>query len=622
MPFPGSFLIKALRERRVAQFLVTYAAAGWLFLQLVDQVVDREVLPEVVYRVALTLVLCGFPGAVIVSWFHGAKGAQRAPAREKWMLAGVAVFAIGASAWVARANLGPIGLGEPAAPSEDPSRVAVLYFDAQGGGEDAAFLASGLTESLIDELSTVEPLHVISRNGSEAYRDSPLTPDSVGRMLGVGTLVSGNVAVAGERVRVAVRTVSAEDGAQMDAARIEFPRADLFDLQDSLTVQVSEFLRRAIGSEVAVRRRRSGTASVEAWELFQRAAAAQRAAEEAAGRGDVDIAHQEYERADGLLAQSEGADGAWIAPAVERGWIAYRQSRLGGFDRSGYVHWIDQGLTHADRGLAIDPGDADALELKGTLIYWRYLLNLAGTPEEAEEAFHTAEELFRASVSANPDQASALTSLSHLLLNKGETAQAKLMAERSYAADPFLDNVDLTLWRLARSSWDLADAVESRRWCDAGLARFPADYRFRQCQLMLYALPDVEPDPDGAWTRHHEFVERAPHQTAELSEHQGLQYVAMALVRAGLPDSARAVAVRGRAPADIDPVRDLALLESITRSWLGDNDEAVRQMGVYLAANPSLVEAFRTSVESGDVHWYHRELSQDPGFRDLIGAGR
>ncbi|NNF29037.1 MAG: hypothetical protein HKN73_17570, partial [Gemmatimonadetes bacterium] len=66
-------MIKALRERRVAQFLVTYAAAGWLVLQLVDQVVDREVLPEVVYRVALTLVLCGFPGALIVSWFHGAK---------------------------------------------------------------------------------------------------------------------------------------------------------------------------------------------------------------------------------------------------------------------------------------------------------------------------------------------------------------------------------------------------------------------------------------------------------------------------------------------------------------------------------------------------------------------
>lgn len=616
-------MIKALRERRVAQFLVTYAAAGWLLLQLVDQVVDREVLPEVVYRVALTLVLCGLPGALIVSWFHGAKGAQRAPAREKWMLAAVGLFAIGASTWVARAHLGLAA--DPAAaasvePHLDPSRVAVLYFDAQGGGEDAAFLASGLTESLIDVLSEVDALHVISRNGSQTYRDTALPPDSVGRVLGVGTLVSGRVAVADERVRVAVSTVSVDDGSQMDAARIEFPRADLFDLQDSLTAQVSDFLRRAIGSELEIQRRRRGTASVEAWERFQRAAAAQRDASEAAAHGDVDAARGDYRRADTLLAQSEEADGSWIAPVVERGWIAYRLSRLGGFDRSGYVRWIEEGVGHADRALALDANDADALELKGTLIYWRYLLNLAGTPEEAEQAFHTAEELLRASVNANPDQASALTSLSHLLLNKGETAQAKLMAERSYAADPFLDNVHLTLWRLARSSWDLADAVESRRWCDAGLARFPEDYRFRQCQLMLYALPEVSPDPEAVWTRHAEFVERAPRQTALLNELQGLQYVAMGLVRAGLPDSARAVAVRGRAPPDVDPVRDLALLESITRSWLGDNDEAVRQMGIYLAANPSLVEAYRASVESGDIHWYHFQLSQDPGFRDLVGA--
>ena len=618
-------MIKALRERRVAQFLVTYAAAGWLVLQLVDQVVDREVLPEVVYRVALTLVLCGVPGALIVSWFHGAKGAQRAPAREKWMLAAVGIFALGASGWVARANLASNGGTAPDSPLEpyqDPSRVAVLYFDAQGGGEEAEFFASGLTESLIDELSGVEALHVISRNGSQAYRDSPLAPDSLGRVLGVGTLVSGRVALADDRVRVGVSTVSVADGSQMDAARIELPRADLFDLQDSLTSQVSDFLRQAIGSEVTIQRRRRGTASVQAWEAYQMAGAAQRDAEGAAGHGDLDLAHDEYLRADTLLAQAEAADGGWIEPVTERGWLAYRQSRLGGFDREGYVRWIDLGLGHAERALALDPADADALELKGTLIYWRYLLNLAGTPEDAEAAFHSAEDLLRQSINENPGQASALTSLSHLLLNKGETAQAKLMAERSYTADPFLDNVHLTLWRLAQSSWDLADAVESRRWCDAGLARFPDDYRFRQCQLMLFSLPGVASDPDALWARYEEFVERAPHQTQELNEHQGLQYVAMALARAGLADSARAVALRGRVQPDIDPVRTLSLLESITRSWLGDMDEAIRQMGLYLAANPSLVEAYQASLANGDVHWYHRELADEPGFRDLVGVGR
>lgn len=614
-------MIQALRERRVAQFLLTYAAVGWLVLQLVDQVVDRSVFPEVVYRVALTFVLCGIPGALIVSWFHGAKGDQEAPRIEKWLLGGVALFAIGASGLVARANLTPTEAiaATELLPSEDPSRVAVLYFDAQGNEEEGSFLAAGLTETLIDELSAVDALHVISRNGSQAYRDSGLSPDSIGRALGVGTLVSGRVAIAGERVRVTVSTVSAKDGSQLETARIDLPRADLFDLQDSLSVQVSRFLRTAIGEELGAIQRRRGTDVVEAWEQVQVALEAEASAAEALAHGNIASASTELLRGDSALARAERADPEWVLPVVQRGWLAYRQSRLGGFDRSENEQWIREGESHVDRALARAPDDADALELRGTLTYWRYLLNLAGGPDDSDQAFHEAEVLFRAAIAANSRQASALTSLSHLLLNKGETAQAKLAAQQSYDADPFLDNVDLTLWRLASSSWDLGDGVEARRWCEEGLSRFPENYRFRQCQLMLFALPEAAPDASAVWRRYEELVEVLPHETQELHEHRGLQYVAMALVRAGLPDSARAVARRGRAPADIDPIRDVALLESIPMSWVGDFDEAVRLMSLYLAANPSQVEAYREYMEFGEVYWYHRELAERPEFRSLVG---
>jgi TolB-like protein/tetratricopeptide (TPR) repeat protein len=610
-----------LRERRIVQFLVTYAAAGWIVLQLVDQVVDRSVLPEVVYRVVLTLVVCGLPGVLIASWYHGAKGAQSAPAAEKWLLGVVALFAVCASVVVAPANLTHTdgAAAQDLLPFEDPSRVAVLYFDAQGGGEDAEFLASGLTESLIDELSSVEALHVISSSGSAAYRHSDAGPDSIGRALGVGTLVNGRVAVAGDRVRVTVSTVAARDGSQLESTRLERPRAQLFDLQDTLSLQVTEFLRRAIGREVGQVLLRSGTGVVEAWELVQKADAAGRHAGEAQAHGDMDGASAALLRADSLLALAEEEDPRWVEPVVRRGWIAYRQSRLGGFDRSVYDRWIGTGLQHADRALAVDPDDADVLELKGTLLYWRYLLNLAGGPDEANELFHEAENLFRASVEANNRQASALTSLSHLLMNKGQVAQAKIAAQRSYEADPFLENVNLTLWRLAVSSWDLGDEVEARRWCDEALRRFPEEFRFHQCQLRLFALPAVEPDVPAAWAHHTRFVELSPHNLQDLHEKQGLQYMAMALVRAGLPDSARAVALRGRAQPYVDPVRDVTMLEAVVRSWLGDADEAVRLMGVYLAANPSQVEAYRESLMAGNVHWYQQELAELPEFRFLVG---
>ncbi|MEJ2541802.1 MAG: hypothetical protein P8188_17860 [Gemmatimonadota bacterium] len=610
--------LKDLRDRRIIQFLATYAAAGWLVLQLVDQVVDRSVLPEVVYRVALTLFLCGIPGALIVTWFHGARGDQTAPPLEKWLLGVVALFAVGASMMVARANMDPGPSEEPTltlTETEDPRRLAVLYFASQGGGDEADFLATGLTESLIDELSTVDSLTVISRNGSELFRTSPRpAADSIGRALGVGTLVDGTVAVAGDRVRVTVDMIDASDGAQLQSVRFERPRAELFDLQDSLSLQVADFLRTEIGLEMGEIALRRGTDSREAWEDVHQAAVMEARADEALEHGDVADASRTLIMADSILAQAEESDPTWVEPVARRGWLAYRQSRLGGFDRAEYDQWIEIGLGHADRALALDPDDPSSLELRGTLLYWRYLLNLIPDGDDADDAFHDAEMYLR-----RAGTPSAEASLSHLYANGGNAQLAYAAARDSYAADPFLANADLTLWRMAQIQWDLGDDRQSRRWCDEGRRRFPHFYRFQQCQLMLYALPGVEPDVPAAWEHMREFVELSPPQSKEINEKLGLQLVGMVLARAELPDSARAVMIRGRASPTLDPVRTIAYRESFGRVVLEDWDEAVSLMGSYFSANPLAVEGYRVGVEENSLPWYHAALAEQPEFLALLG---
>ena len=608
--------LKDLRDRRFVQFLVTYAAAGWVALEAVAQVVDRSVFPEVVYRVALTLFLCGIPGALIVTWFHGAKGDQVAPPLEKWLLGLVGVFAIGTSVVVYRANREP-GLDEPGsvtlAETEDPRRLAVLYFGAQGGGEDAEFLATGLTESLINELGTVDSLTVISRNGSELFRQTPRPPaDSIGRALAVGTLVDGTVAVAGERVRVTVDMIDATDGSQLRSFQFERPRAELFDLQDSLSLQVADVLRAEIGLELGQIVLRRGTDSREAWERVQQAAVIEERADEALEHGDVDDASRTLLMADSILGEAETADPGWVEPVSRRGWLAYRQSRLGGFDRAEYDAWIRVGLGHADRALAMAPSDPSSLELRGTLLYWRVLLNLASADDD--DSFHLAEEDLR-----RAGTPSAQASLSHLLANKGDAQLAFAAARNSYEADPFLENADLTLFRMAQIQWDLGDDRQSRRWCDEGSRRFPDFYRFEQCQLMLYALPGVRPDVPAAWDRMRRFVELSPPQTREINEKLGLQHVGMVLARAELPDSARRVMIQGRASTELDPVRTIAYRESFGRVMLEDWDEAIRLMGSYFSANPPAVEGYRAGVAENTVPWYHAALAAQPGFRALLG---
>jgi hypothetical protein len=136
---------------------------------------------------------------------------------------------------------------------------------------------------------------------------------------------------------------------------------------------------------------------------------------------------------------------------------------------------------------------------------------------------------------------------------------------------------------------------------------------------MMFALPQQAPNAADAWRHYARFVELSPTPVRQFNEKKGLMYVAMALVRAQLPDSALAVATRGRAGADIDPLRELALLEAIPRSWAGDHATAADQFALYLAANAGQRDALRTAAQQNSLYWYLKELADQPRFRELIG---
>ncbi len=584
----------------------------------IDQLVDREVLPLFIYHIGLVWYIGGLLGSIVLGWYHGEKGAQKATRNEIALMTGLAIAAVVLSGSILRAEFGegPATGLEALSTTEDPRRIAVLYFEDRSPGGELSFLADGLTESLIDELSQVEVLHVVSRNGSRLFRDSSAPYDSIGGALEVGTLVEGTVAQSEDRLRVDVDMIQASTGRQIGSRRLDRPRSELFELQDELAREVAFFLREELGEEIGLIERQAGTDNVEAWELLQRAEAVARDADPLVSAEDFAAASRQLLQADSILAEAEKLAEDWVDPIQRRGWLAYRQSRLGGFDRSHYPQWIDTGMGHAQRALALAPTDPDALELRGTLQYWRYALNLAGGSDEAARLFRSAETDLRTSVEANPGQASAWTSLSHLLMRRNAVAEGKLAALRSYEADPYLANANLTLWRLFLASLDLEDRVEAENWCSEGQRRFPEDFRFTECPLWTFIMRGQEPDIELAWSLLDRYRQQVPPSAREILSKRAEMLVAMALVRANLPDSARAVAERARADATLDPIRELALMESWVQTWLGDYDEAFRLLGMYLAANPAERESIAT-----DQTWYLQDLRQDPRFNSLVGSG-
>ena len=534
-----------------------------------------------------------------------------------WSIALVALAVVVALSWTGWRALRGHGADTAAAANDlHPERIAVLYFDSRGGSDSLGYVADGLTEALIHELSQVNPLEVISRNGVSPYRRTTVAPDSIGRALKVGTLVSGNVAQSGDSLRVTVSLVNAATGEEIASKTVERPRKEIFALQDDLAKEVSLFLRDRVGQEIKLRESRIGTSNTAAWELLQQAEQLSNDVEQLLATQDTAAAARHLTQADSLLAKAEALDPAWVTPPIQRGWLAYHETDLvSGIDKTYYSTWIKRGLGHANTALKIKPNDPDALELRGTLEYLRWLDGLEPDQDAGKQLLAQAEQDLRGAVAGNPTAAWAWTVLSHLLIGQSQTAEAKLAAQRAYEADPYLTSAKQTVWRLFQSSLDLEDKVEATHWCQVGRTRFPEYYRFTECQIWLFALKGQTPNVKRAWELYDEFVKVSPPGAKAFNQLYGRMLVAMALARAGLPDSARAVAVRSRGDATVDPTKDLAYYETLVRMLLGDRDDAIRLLSTYVAANPQR----RTSIGKDDTWWF-RELRNDQRFKTLFGV--
>jgi serine/threonine protein kinase/tetratricopeptide (TPR) repeat protein len=498
--------------------------------------------------------------------------------------------------------------------------VAVMYLDDRSPDGELQPIANGITEALINEFSDVRGLKVVSRNGVAPYRGKSISTDSIAHQLKVGSIVTGFVAPArGDSVRINLELVDAATGRQMGRTGINLARSAIVGVPDSIARVMSIYLRRQIGEDVAQLESRIGTKNAEAWSALQSARQLMPGIDSLASANAEEPALALAARVDTMLAKVEALDRNWLEPIVERGWLSYRTSRVLFFnDPRGRKH-VQGGLDHAARVLAKDSTDRGALELRGTLRYWTWLTKGETNPTAARLLFDRAEADLRASTADGRPRASAWNTLSHLLINKSQLAEAKLAAETAYNSDPYLANVGTTIQRLFFVSMDMGIRDEAERWCAINEARFPGSYRAVECRLWLYALPAREaPKPEEMWKQYALYLAASPSNDAEFHTLKGKMLVALGLLRAGLADSAKAIAAVSLGDNRVDPNGELTNLAMILHEHAGDRETALRLFAKYLAMNPQ----FRGNSDQKDDSWWLAEMRKDPRYQALMSAAR
>ena len=533
--------------------------------------------------------------------------------RKPWVLAAGVLVLAGAGFGVWKLSGG--GSAAPAVGGIDPRNVAVLYFENLSPDTSLAFVADGLTEALIGTLGRVPGLRVVSKAGVEAWRGSAVGEDSIARALQAGTLIKGTVEPVGTRLNLQVRLLDFR-GTELARGGFQLPADNLLAVRDSLAQEVASLVRTQLGSEVRLQQQREGTSDVAAWSLLQQAEKVRKTAEAAAARNDTLARNRGFAAADSLLALAEARDPDWIDPVIARGLVSYRRSRLSGRDRTVIHPWIREGLGHVERAMTLDATHPDALELRGNLRYWGWLQGLEPDAERAKALLAEAQKDLESATEINPTQAGAWASLSHLYNQTSSGTNVALAAERALAADAFLDNADVILFRLFISNYDLGQFPEAERRCQEIRRRFPGDLNAPRCELFLQTTRlRTPPDLVLAWRLADSVTKAAPENRKQFFQLNSHMLVAAALARAGLRDSAARIVERSKGNAELNPTRDLALFGAMVYAQLGETAKAVDLLGVYLQANERLRAAY-----ADDPGWWFRGISGDPAFKRLVGT--
>jgi len=146
--------------------------------------------------------------------------------------------------------------------------LAVLPFVNASADPETEYLGDGITESLINSLSRLPNLRVISRASVFRYKGKDQDPGAVARELGVRAVVTGRVTQRGDMLSIGTELVDTRDNRQLWGERYNRKFADVLAVQEEIAKQISENLRLRLTGEEQTRLAKRATANPAAYQAY------------------------------------------------------------------------------------------------------------------------------------------------------------------------------------------------------------------------------------------------------------------------------------------------------------------------------------------------------------------
>lgn len=440
-----------LRRRHVFRVAIAYVVTAWLLLQLAAILFPAFGAPHWAIRLLFAFFVLGFPVSLLLAWAfestpEGVRRTVPADSEEArpeatthklgrkidFLIIGVLVAAVGVLAWrlskvqsntqFAKVVSAATSATPEAIPAPLPrtaisaKSIAVLPFENLSEDKNNGYFADGMQDLILTKLADIGNLKVISRTSTMKYGSHPENLQTVGKQLGVATILEGSVQKAGDQVLINVQLIDARSDSHIWANSYTRTLKNVFSVEGEVASKIASTLNAKLSPAETKRLAATLSGNTQANDLYLRG-------EYFTNHANLDYDTKAYKQAITFYRKAIA-----LAPdfAQARAKLSLNEGRLawfgGGGDKTAPLY--ADALKQARQALQLAPKLADAHLALG---YYEYY---------GKGDYAAALKAFGAALALRPNDSDALAARAYVLRRQAKFNVAIDALKQALALDP------------------------------------------------------------------------------------------------------------------------------------------------------------------------------------------
>ncbi len=318
--------------------------------------------------------------------------------------------------------------------------IAVLPIENLSGDPGQEYLADGLTEELISDLSHISAFNkVTSRTSAMSYKGARKPLREIRKELGVDAVVEGSFTRERDRVRIVVQLIDAATDRHIWSEQYDSDVHSMLELRSDIARRIAHEIRIKLTSKEEVRLARRHSANPRAYDAYLKARYLQSKWEDVANLPKAITLYNEA-----LQSQPDFA-AAYAGRSMAQLYLAAALMEV-----TRPMKVVPQAKADALKALELDPESAEGFEALG----W--------VQHNYEWDWKAAEHSYRKAIELNPNYAPPYMWLGHLVQTVGRRSESPALMERAHELDPLSTHVH---WAVAEAYMLAGDMKRAEEQC-------------------------------------------------------------------------------------------------------------------------------------------------------------